>query len=82
MLFSFIRGALATAVCMIFAIAFMTPLRQWSQLGGRDWLLGAAVVAATSTLVGTVAAIGWMFLRRDRWGRRKDHDPTDILPFL
>lgn len=79
---SFLRGAFATAICMVVAIAFKTPMHRWSHLDGREWLLGVAIVAGTSVLVGTVAAIGWLFLPKDRWGRRKDYDPTDILPFL
>jgi hypothetical protein len=82
MLGQFAKGALATALCMSIAIACRIPLHRWAQLNVRDWVTGAAIVLVTSIVVGVVVAVGSLLRGRDRFGRPKKFDPTDIIPFI
>lgn len=82
MLTSFMCGAVGAAICMVIALLVMVGTNHVGSLSAPEWLLGGAIVAGTSALVGGLAIICYLFQPRDRWGRRKPVDPTDVLPFL
>lgn len=82
MLTSFVCGAAGTAICMAISIAVMVATHRTGHFGAREWLIASAIVVATSAVVGGIAVICYWLQPRDRWGRRKPVDPTDILPFV
>ncbi len=82
MLEHFFKGFFSTALCMSIALAFKVPLHYWREVSAHEWGIGLALIAAASIVGGMITALCWLTGRRDRFGRRKDIDSTDIMPFI
>jgi hypothetical protein len=67
---------------MLIAMTVKIGPHRLGHLTLRERLVGGAIVIATSALIGGIAALEQLLQPRDRWGRRKEVDPTGVLPFI
>ena len=81
----FLTSSVTTAFALALALAVRMPLAQWSHLTVADWVRGTAAIVLASTLVGGVAVVCSLGRKRDRFGRLRKTDTTDvadIAPFI